>query len=89
MKNTIKKTLQKIRGVEHVTIHNESSRIDVAHDEIVTRNMITQALKSIGYPETGTTEGLDAMVSNAKSYVSCAIGRLSADDEKKVSKQAH
>jgi copper chaperone len=85
--NTIKKTLQKIRGVEKVAIHHDSNQIEVAHDEIVTRNMITHALKSIGYPEVGTTEGLDALVSNAKSYVSCAIGRLSPDDEKTVSAQ--
>ena len=89
--NTIKKTLQKIRGVEKVSIHPENNQIDVMHDEIVTRNMITHALKSIGYPESGTEEGLGAMVSNAKSYISCAIGRMSsdADEEKPVPTEAH
>jgi copper chaperone len=89
--NTIKKTLQKIRGVEKVTIHPENNQIDVTHDEIVTRNMITHALKSMGYPEAGTTEGFGAMVSNAKSYISCAIGRMSsdADEEQPVSTETH
>jgi copper chaperone len=89
--NTIKKALQKIRGVEKVSIHPENNQIDVIHDDSVTRSAITNALKSIGYPESGTMEGLGAMVSNAKSYISCAIGRLSsdADNEKTVSTEAH
>jgi hypothetical protein len=31
----------------------------------------------MGYPEKGSTQGLDAGVSNIKSYVSCAIGKMS------------
>lgn len=74
--NTIKMTLKKIAGVEKVNINLENSQISIVHDESVTHNMLARALKAIGYPETGTTEGLDAALSNVKSYVSCAIGRL-------------
>jgi hypothetical protein len=31
----------------------------------------------MGYPERGTLHGLSAGVANAKSFVSCAIGRIS------------
>jgi copper chaperone len=34
-------------------------------------------LKSMGYPEHGSISGLDAGLANAKSFVSCAIGRVS------------
>jgi copper chaperone len=34
-------------------------------------------LKSMGYPEYGSVTGLDAGLANAKSFVSCAIGRVS------------
>jgi len=34
-------------------------------------------LKSMGYPEQGSVSGLDAGLANAKSFVSCAIGRVS------------
>ena len=35
-----------------------------------------EKLRSMGYPETGTAQGLGAAVADAKSFVSCAIGRL-------------
>jgi len=31
----------------------------------------------MGYPEHGSVTGLDAGLANAKSFVSCAIGRVS------------
>jgi len=34
-------------------------------------------LKSMGYPEQGSVSGLDAGLANAKSFGSCAIGRVS------------
>ena len=74
--NTIKMTLKKMAGVENVNINSENSQISVVHDESVTHNMLARALKAMGYPETGTTEGLDAVLTNAKSFVSCAIGRF-------------
>ena len=35
------------------------------------------ALAKIGYPEKGSLEGMKAVAATAKSFVSCAIGRLS------------
>jgi hypothetical protein len=31
----------------------------------------------MGYPEHGSVSGLEAGLTNAKSFVSCAIGRMS------------
>ena len=41
------------------------------------RDAIAAKLKSMGYPEYGSVSGLDAGLANAKSFVSCAIGRVS------------
>ncbi len=41
------------------------------------RDVVADKLRSMGYPEKGTLKGLDAGLANAKSFVSCAIGRVS------------
>ena len=33
-------------------------------------------LLRLGYPETGSAEGIEALKAKAKSFVSCAVGRL-------------
>ena len=40
------------------------------------REQVIGALSSMGYPETGSVEGLKAAALKAKSFVSCAIGRI-------------
>ena len=75
--STIKKTLKDFDGVENVSIDFDTNEISVAHTEGVNRLSLTNALKRMGYPEVGTTAGLGALAATAKSYVSCAIGRMS------------
>jgi copper chaperone len=41
------------------------------------RDAVVQKLRSMGYPEKGTLAGMDAGLANAKSFVSCAMGRVS------------
>jgi copper chaperone len=41
------------------------------------REALITKLKSMGYPEQGSVTGLDAGLANAKSFVSCVIGRIS------------
>ena len=41
------------------------------------RDAVAQKLRSMGYPEKGSLAGMDAGIANAKSFVSCAVGRLS------------
>jgi copper chaperone len=40
------------------------------------REQAISALASMGYPETGSVEGLRAAALKPKSFVSCAIGRI-------------
>lgn len=76
---TIKNTLKKIHGVEKVVVNEETKHVTVMHDESVTRNALTKALRKMGYPENGTVEGFNKVLIEGKSYLSCAIGRLSDD----------
>jgi len=43
--------------------------------------LVKETLKNMGYPESGSQKGLEAFGSKAKSYVSCAIGRMSQDEQ--------
>ena len=80
--STIKKTLKNIEGVKNVAIDLEKHEVAIIHTDAVERPLLTDALKKMGYPERGTTEGFDAFAATAKSFVSCAIGRMSADENK-------
>jgi copper chaperone len=44
---------------------------------ISSRDAVAQKLRSMGYPEKGSLAGMEAGLANAKSFVSCAVGRLS------------
>ena len=40
------------------------------------RDKVVAALTRLGYPEKGSVEGMKAAAAKAKSFVSCAIGRI-------------
>ena len=42
-----------------------------------TRDAVIQKLRSMGYPEKGSLAGIEAGLANAKSFMSCAVGRMS------------
>ncbi len=74
--NTIQKALLKIDGVEKVKILLEKEEVKIQHKAKTDLLHVRENLKDLGYPETGTTHGLEKIGRNLKSYVSCAIGRL-------------
>lgn len=79
--NTIRKALLEFDGVKKVEVDPESQMVDILSEGPVNLAGIKERLKSLGYPEAGSTEGLEKFGSNVKSYISCAIGRLSDDAE--------
>ena len=54
---------------EHQTVRFTGAAAD--------RDAVVQKLRSMGYPEKGSLAGFDAGLANAKSFVSCAVGRMS------------
>jgi len=41
------------------------------------RDTVVQKLRSMGYPEKGSLSGMESGLAKAKSFVSCAVGRIS------------
>lgn len=79
---TIKKELKKLVGIVDVKVIPEQSEVDITHDDDANLNVVKERLNELGYPVAGTDQGgLEKITTNLKSYVSCAIGRLSNDEE--------
>ena len=71
--NTIQKGLLKLPGVEAATVNVADSYVNVKFDDTKSPlDIIKKKLSDMGYPETGHNSTL----SKAKSFVSCAVGRL-------------
>ena len=68
--------LTSIEGLSHIVIDQEQQMVSVVADESL-RAAVVSKLKSMGYPEHGSVSGLEAGLTNAKSFVSCAIGSIS------------
>ncbi len=75
--NTIKKNLLEVNGVSSLKIDVDSSEIELSYDNEQTLVNVKEKLKNLGYPEDGEANSLG---SKAKSYVSCAIGKMSAKE---------
>jgi copper chaperone len=75
--NTIKKELAAMKGVLSIEVDTETALVKVSHEDTVSLESIKGKLTSLGYPEINTLHGIPKIAANAKSYVSCAIGRLS------------
>ena len=69
--NSIKTALLKIKGVTAVDIFKEEDKVSVTGVAVEKDDVVTQ-LASLGYPEKGS----NSLVSKAKSFVSCAAGRV-------------
>lgn len=71
--NTISKKLHSIESVSKVEVDVEKSMVEVTFEKEDTIEKIKSTLISLGYPEEG---GSNTFGNKAKSYVSCAIGKI-------------
>lgn len=74
--NSITGKLSDIDGVDSVEVDIEGQAITVQSATPENRELIAETLLSMGYPEQGTVEGIEALKGKAKSVVSCAIGKM-------------
>ena len=72
--NTITTKLSRIENISDISIEVEKSEITFDYDSEITLLNAKEALKNAGYPEINDDNSL---ITKAKSYVSCAIGKVS------------
>lgn len=73
--NSIRKGLRESTLVGSVEVDIESGQVRIEGDDSA-REEIVARLANLGYPEVGSVEGMKAAAAKAKSFVSCAIGRI-------------
>lgn len=75
---TIMKKINALDGVAGTDVDIEAGVVRVSGSDGLAETLLASLLK-MGYPETGSTEGMAAAKAKAKSFVSCAVGKFSAD----------
>ncbi len=76
--NTIKKEIKRFPEVTNVQVNHEDLTVIIDYDsEEDLRENFKKRLAKLGYPEKGNKN----LGNQIKSYVSCAIGRISKDKE--------
>ena len=73
---SILKGLATMEEISHVVVDRQHKRVSFIGDASV-RDAVASKLRSMGYPEKDALSGLDAGLANAKSFVNCAMGRMS------------
>lgn len=76
----IRQQLLDLTGVTDVQVDIEQGVVRVEADAEQAPTILAR-LKRLGYPLSGTTSGLAAVEADVRSVVSCAIGRLQADEK--------
>ncbi|SHJ02681.1 heavy-metal-associated domain-containing protein [Algibacter luteus] len=71
--NTITKKLSSLDDVSQILVNNETSTVTFDYENESTIAKVKAVLVDIGYPEVGDK---NALTTKAKSFVSCAIGRM-------------
>lgn len=74
--NSITKALGAIAGIKSVDVDTDRGEVRLEGDESA-RPAVTKKLLELGYPEVGAVSGLGSAKAKAKSFVSCAVGRMS------------
>jgi copper chaperone CopZ len=72
--NTIINKLSELEDVSSVDVDVESSVVSFEHTSENTINTAVEKLATLGYPVEGDK---NTVISKAKSFVSCAVGRMS------------
>ena len=69
----IKNALMEFPAIHDVQVDKETETITINHDDTFQRHLVVDQLIHMGYPENGNNN----LRHKAKSYVSCAIGKMS------------
>ncbi|WP_282135490.1 cation transporter [Seonamhaeicola maritimus] len=73
--NTIITKLSDLEFVDDVVVNNDDNSVAFSYKNEETLNAVKNLLAKLGYPEVGDK---NALTTKAKSFVSCAIGRMNS-----------
>ncbi len=73
--NSIVKGINSVAQVTDLSIDRDKQMVSFSGEAAIKQTVIDK-LRSMGYPEKGSVAGLEAGITNAKSFVSCALGRM-------------
>ncbi len=73
--STITKKLTEAFDTKTIKVDVEQGLINIDIEDS-RREEVSQMLLSLGYPETDSVHGFDSAKAKAKSFVSCAIGKM-------------
>ncbi|WP_017925193.1 MULTISPECIES: heavy-metal-associated domain-containing protein [unclassified Thioalkalivibrio] len=76
--SSIRKGLMQVEGVTEAKVDVEGGAVEVQAPDSA-REAVAAKLASMGYPEVGSVSGLRSASAKAKSFASCAVGRMSGD----------
>ena len=71
--NTITTKLSSLEGIKDVVVNNETKSVSFFYENDMKLEEAKDLLINIGYPIVGEK---NAITTKAKSFVSCAIGRM-------------
>lgn len=71
--NTITNKISVLEDVSELEINNDNNTVSFQYENEGTINKVQELLNSLGYPVVGDK---NAITTKAKSFVSCAIGRI-------------
>lgn len=74
--NTITKGLLSLEGINDVSIDVDNSKVSFDSDNEEILKLVKEKLATMSYPEVGDT---NTIVHKAKSFVSCATGRMTSE----------
>ena len=72
---TITKKLEAVFQTQDIEIDIENGIVNI-NVEDGKRDEVAKVLLELGYPETDSVHGFDSAKAKAKSFVSCAIGKM-------------
>jgi len=75
---SIRKGLGNLDGVTDVVVDVAAGSVTVSADDTL-RPEVAAKLAAMGYPERGSVHGLKSAGAKARSFVSCAVGRMQND----------
>jgi len=77
--NSIIGKLKDDQRIQDVLVDIENGIVTLETESEEVRSDAIANLLKMGYPETGSVEGLKAVKAKASSFVSCAVGRMGQD----------